>query len=79
MQSKKLYSAEQELLLDRDLPLRPWYKHVLYAPGLYAGYGVKTMTGIREAIEGRNYAQSEIEIKRVAIAIDNLSDYLYAL
>ena len=36
--NRMLYRAEQELLLDKGLPLRPWYKHVLYAPGYYTGY-----------------------------------------
>ncbi len=33
------------------LPDRPWYRHQIYAPGLYTGYGVKTLPGVREAIE----------------------------
>ncbi|MEJ0080509.1 MAG: transferrin receptor-like dimerization domain-containing protein [Puia sp.] len=52
----RLYRAEQELLLDQGLPLRPWYKHVLYAPGYYTGYAVKTLPGIRESIEQRKFS-----------------------
>ena len=48
------------------LPRRPWYRHLLYAPGYYTGYGVKTMPGVREAIEEKNYAEAEAEIVRVA-------------
>jgi len=73
-----LYHAEQELLLEQGLPLRPWYKHVLYAPGYYTGYSVKTLPGIREAIEQRNFQQAEIEIKRSARSIEKLADYLSA-
>jgi N-acetylated-alpha-linked acidic dipeptidase len=74
-----LYRAEQELLLDQGLPLRPWYKHVLYAPGFYTGYSVKTLPGIRESIEQRNFLQAEIEIKRAALSINKLAGYLQQL
>jgi N-acetylated-alpha-linked acidic dipeptidase len=77
--NRMLYRAEQELLLDQGLPLRPWYKHVLYAPGYYTGYSVKTLPGIRESIEQRNFHQAEIEIKRAAASINKLAGYLSAL
>jgi N-acetylated-alpha-linked acidic dipeptidase len=77
--NRMLYRAEQELLLDQGLPLRPWYKHVLYAPGFYTGYSVKTLPGIRESIEQRNFLQAEIEIKRAAFSINKLAGYLQQL
>ncbi len=77
--NRMLYRAEQELLLDTGLPLRPWYKHVLYAPGYYTGYAVKTLPGIREAIEQRNFPEAEIGIKQAAHAINKLAEYLAAL
>ena len=52
------------------LPRRPWYRHLLYAPGYYTGYAVKTMPGVREAIEEKNYAEAEAEIVRVARALE---------
>jgi N-acetylated-alpha-linked acidic dipeptidase len=59
-----LYKAERSLINENGLPKRPWYKHQIYAPGYYTGYGVKTLPGIREAIEQRNWkeAQENIEI-----------------
>ena len=77
--NRMLYRAEQELLLDTGLPLRPWYKHVLYAPGYYTGYAVKTLPGIRESIEQRNFPEAEIGIKQAAHAINKLAEYLAAL
>jgi len=74
--NQKLYHAEQELLLEQGLPLRPWYKHAIYAPGFYTGYSVKTLPGIREAIEERNFVQAETEIKGTAAVINRLADYL---
>ncbi|HEV2354247.1 MAG TPA: M28 family peptidase, partial [Puia sp.] len=53
--NEALFKAEQRLLSDKGLPRRPWYRHTIYAPGFYTGYGVKTMPGIREAIEQRNW------------------------
>jgi len=59
-----LYKEERSLINENGLPKRPWYKHQIYAPGYYTGYGVKTLPGIREAIEQRNWkeAQENIEI-----------------
>lgn len=59
-----LFKIERSLINDKGLPRRSWYKHQVYAPGYYTGYGVKTLPGIREAIEQRNWkeAQENIEI-----------------
>lgn len=61
-----LRQSDQALLLADGLPRRPWYRHSLYAPGFYTGYGVKTMPGIREAIEEKNWRLADAEILRVA-------------
>ena len=71
-----LYHAEQELLLTNGLPRRPWYKHAIYAPGFYTGYGVKTLPGIREAVEQRKWKEAQEEIHRTAMAISRFADYL---
>ncbi len=74
--NKALCQAEQHLLNKEGLPRRSWYKHTLYAPGFYTGYGVKTMPGVREAIEQRNWKEAQEQIGEAATAIKNLSDYL---
>ncbi len=74
--NQSLYQAEQQLLTKEGLPRRAWYKHTLYAPGFYTGYGVKTMPGIREAIEQRNWKEAQEQIEVDARAITRLSDYL---
>ena len=58
------------------MPKREWYKHTIYAPGFYTGYGVKTMPGIREAIEQRQWKEAQEQIIVDAKAIGKLSDYL---
>lgn len=74
--NQSLYQAEQQLLSENGLPRRPWYKHTIYAPGFYTGYGVKTMPGIREAIEQRNWKEAQEQILVDAKAISKLADYL---
>ena len=73
--NQALYHAEQQLLSD-GLPRRPWYRHTIYAPGFYTGYGVKTLPGIREAIEQRNWAEAQDQVAVVAKSINNLAGYL---
>ncbi len=77
--NSKIYTAEQQLLTNAGLPRRPWFKHSLYAPGFYTGYGVKTVPGVREAIEQKNWAETTEQMGEVAKAIDRLSVYLEAL
>jgi N-acetylated-alpha-linked acidic dipeptidase len=67
--NKALIQSERQLTDDAGLPRRPWYRHLLYAPGYYTGYAVKTMPGVREAIEEKNYAEAEREVLRVAEAL----------
>jgi N-acetylated-alpha-linked acidic dipeptidase len=64
-----LRQSDQALLIPEGLPKRPWYQHSLYAPGLYTGYGVKTMPGVREAIEQKDWKQADEQIVKVAAAI----------
>jgi N-acetylated-alpha-linked acidic dipeptidase len=58
---------------------REWFKHLLYAPGFYTGYGVKTMPGVREAIEQGQYQVVPGEIARVAKAIEREAVWLDAI
>jgi N-acetylated-alpha-linked acidic dipeptidase len=68
----RLRSAELQLTDAAGLPNRPWYRHLLYAPGLYTGYSVKTMPGVRETIEQRRYADVDGEVVRVSRALMRL-------
>jgi N-acetylated-alpha-linked acidic dipeptidase len=54
----RLIMAERDLIEPAGLPDRPWYRHVVYAPGLYTGYGVKTIPGVREAVDAGNYGRA---------------------
>jgi N-acetylated-alpha-linked acidic dipeptidase len=79
----KLILSERQFLSKEGLKNRPWYRHMLYAPGLYTGYAVKTMPGVRENIEQYHYADAETEAAKLADVlklevslIDSASDLL---
>jgi N-acetylated-alpha-linked acidic dipeptidase len=61
-----LMKMEQTLMTPEGLPRRPWYRHTIYAPGYYTGYSAKTLPGVREAIEQRNWPEAERQIEVVA-------------
>jgi N-acetylated-alpha-linked acidic dipeptidase len=65
----RLIQSERALTDPKGLPRRPWYRHLLYAPGFYTGYAVKTIPGVREGIEEGQYAEAESEVVRVAAAL----------
>ena len=58
--------VEHDLTDPRGLPGRPWYQHLIYAPGLLTGYGVKTLPGVREAIEDGRWAEATDYLARTA-------------
>jgi N-acetylated-alpha-linked acidic dipeptidase len=75
----KIAQSEQQLLDAAGLVHREWFKHLLYAPGFYTGYGVKTMPGVREAIEQAQYQSLPAEIARVAKALEREAAWLDAI
>ena len=68
-----LAELEQSLTDSRGLPGREWYRHMIYAPGLHTGYGVKTLPGIREAIEQRRWDEANRYIGVVSRALNAYS------
>ncbi|HEY4089766.1 MAG TPA: M28 family peptidase [Bryobacteraceae bacterium] len=68
-----LMASEQDLTLSPGLPGRPWYRHRLYAPGRYTGYAVKTLPGIREAVEAGRAPEAEEQAKEVAQVLEKLA------
>jgi N-acetylated-alpha-linked acidic dipeptidase len=65
-----LQGLEQTLTSERGLPGRPWYKHLIYAPGRNTGYSVKTIPGVREAIEDANFQEAEQYVTVTAQALE---------
>jgi len=69
-----LLRCERSLTLAAGLPRRPWFVHEIYAPGFYTGYGVKTIPGVREAIEQRNWKEAEDQVVVVAGVLQKYAD-----
>ncbi|HJQ37818.1 MAG TPA: M28 family metallopeptidase [Thermoanaerobaculia bacterium] len=67
---------ERALTREEGLPLRPWYKHHVYAPGYYTGYGVKTLPGVREAIEQRKWKDANEQIVILAGVLEGYAKML---
>jgi N-acetylated-alpha-linked acidic dipeptidase len=61
----KIIESERALMLPDGLPNRPWFKHQIYAPGFYTGYGVKTIPAVREALEQKQWNEAEAQMARV--------------
>ncbi|HEX5243937.1 MAG TPA: transferrin receptor-like dimerization domain-containing protein, partial [Tepidisphaeraceae bacterium] len=71
-----LLQSERRLTLDEGLPRRPWYKHMIYAPGWYTGYSPKTMPGIREGIEEKRYDEAGAEVGKVGKVLQAESELI---
>ena len=65
-----LRQIETALVDERGLPRRPWFKHMIYAPGFYTGYGAKTLPGVREAIEQHKWNEAAEQIAIVASTLE---------
>ena len=74
----KLIQSERLLVDSAGLPNRPWFENLIYAPGYYTGYGVKTLPGVREAIEQKRSVEVEEQTVRVAKALESEADLLDA-
>lgn len=71
-----LFTSERLLTRDAGLDGRPWYKHHIYAPGFYTGYGVKTIPGVREAIEEREYEKVAPQITIAASVLNDMAAHI---
>jgi N-acetylated-alpha-linked acidic dipeptidase len=66
----ELIQAERALLDPAGLPNRPWFENMIYAPGFFTGYGVKTLPAVRESIEQKQWDTVDAQIARTAAAIE---------
>ncbi len=77
--NRLIYLSERQLTQESGLPGRPWFTHHIYAPGFYTGYGVKTIPGVREAIEQREFSLAEEEIYTAAEVILSMAEHINRL
>ncbi|MGH9159360.1 MAG: M28 family metallopeptidase [Vicinamibacteraceae bacterium] len=68
--NRELLRAERLLTTPEGLPERAWYKHQIYAPGFYTGYGVKTLPAVREAIEQKEWTRVDAGVATVAKVLE---------
>ena len=73
---KLMYKIESKLIRPEGLPRRPWYRHHVYAPGYYTGYGVKTLPGVREGIEEYKWAETQEQMAKLAEVLNAYCDQL---
>ena len=65
-----IFTTERLMTRQEGLPGRPWYKHYVYAPGFYTGYGVKTLPAVREAVEAREFDTVEKSVQDTAAVLE---------
>lgn len=71
-----LKNMERALTREHGLPRRPWFIHHIYAPGFYTGYGVKTLPGVREAIEQRDFKEAQEQIEILGEVLQGFADHI---
>ena len=78
-----LMKIQRTFLTELGLPRRPWFKHAIYAPGAYTGYGAKPLAAVREYMDEKKWEEAEAQVaplgkvlQNVAAAIDSASEQL---
>ena len=71
-----LRNAERAFLLPEGLPDRPWFKHAVFAPGVYTGYAAVAIPGVNEAIDAGDVKRSQQEIDRLAGRLNSAAELL---
>ncbi len=71
-----LATAERALIDARGLRGRTWYKHEIYAPGIYTGYAAQPLTDFQQALDDRNATNAKDSLERVVEAIKRATSVL---
>lgn len=71
--NESIFHTERALTMRDGLPGRPWYRHVLMAPGLYTGYSAKTLPGVREAADAGRWEEAREQVHHAAQAVKSLA------
>jgi N-acetylated-alpha-linked acidic dipeptidase len=74
--NRRLRGIERLLSREEGLPRRPWFRHFVYAPGFYTGYGVKTLPAVREAIEQDDWDEAREQIAATAAVLERFAGAL---
>ncbi len=74
--NRNLVKVEQTFLLPGGLPGRPWYRHAIYAPGMYSGYQPVALPGIQEAIDGAEFSEAAQQLEALTANLLRAADLL---
>lgn len=77
--NRTLAKAERAFLLPQGLPGRPWYKHAVFAPGIYSADAPMPLPGVQEGINGNNFEEAARQLKALTAAIDRVAQQLSSL
>ena len=69
--NEMLIRSERAYTNPQGLAERPWFKHMIYAPGAYTGYGVKTIPSVHEPLDAKKWSAAEAGVPAAAKAIDD--------
>jgi N-acetylated-alpha-linked acidic dipeptidase len=68
--NETLIQSERMLTTPQGLPGRPWYQHLLYAPGLFTGYAANAIPGVRQEIQLKNWRLADEQLRVAGEALN---------
>ncbi len=68
-----LIQIQRAFLTERGLPERPWFKHAVYAPGAYTGYGAKPIAAVREYMDQKKWKEAEAQVPGVGLVLERVA------
>ena len=74
--NQALRGAERALLAPEGLPHRPWFRHVIYAPGEYTGYAAVVIPGVNEALDKGDSERARQQLAALAAALERAAKTL---
>jgi N-acetylated-alpha-linked acidic dipeptidase len=69
----ELIQIQRMFLTDKGLPERPWFKHQVYAPGAYTGYGAKPIAAVREYMDQGKWKEADAQVPLVGQVLENVA------
>ena len=70
----RLIQIQRAFLTEKGLPERPWFKHQVYAPGAYTGYGAKPIAAVREYMDQKKWKEAEEQVPSVAKVVGDAAE-----
>ena len=71
--NSELIQIQRTFLTEKGLPERPWFKHQVYAPGAYTGYGAKPIAAVREYMDQEKWKEAEAQVPMVGRVLENVA------